>query len=452
MIGLKNEFKSSSLEDWIAQLTKDLKGEDFSLLLRNDDVEEIAYSTYQHEESAQISQQTPGHFPFTRGLKTSSNDWSNGFFIDVTNEQVANKKALEVLMKGCDLLLFDLSSSNKTNFKALFEGIQFEFIKTQIVLGNSQQLDDLKSYFQQEVPSTITFNQDSFTLKSNVDLSNALLSELKQQQRFTFQMNGFAIQQAGATTWQELAYCLNEGHSAIVYLMENGFTIDEAAACVHFTVGIGSNYFFEIAKLRALKQNWASIIKAYQPAHNCSYNCVITAQIGFMNKSFKDPYTNLLRQTTETMSAAAGGVDAIIVHPYDECTNNGATILSERMALNISLILKEESYFNQVIDPLGGSYAIEDLTLKLAKKSWSVFQQLEEQGNFASIETKNTFVKSVQEKANQRLSNLQNGTSMLIGVTKFPNPQEVKENSFIAKTHAIGLKSINFETELIAVK
>ncbi|TXI83616.1 MAG: hypothetical protein E6Q38_03185 [Crocinitomicaceae bacterium] len=452
MIGLKNEFKSSSLEDWIVQLTKDLKGEDFSLLLRKDEIEEIEYSTFQHQESAEISSQVPGHFPFTRGLNTSSNDWSNGFSIDVQDEKVANKKALEVLMKGCDLLLFDLSSSSNTNFKTLFEGIQFDYIKTQIALANSEQFLDLKAYFQEEIPSTISFNQDSNSIKSNTALSEALISELKQQQRFAIQINGFAIQQAGATTWQEIAYCLSEGHSSIVFLMENGLTIDEAAACVHFTVGIGSNYFFEIAKLRALKQNWASVIKAYAPAHNCSFNCVITAQIGFMNKSFKDPYTNLLRQTTETMSAASGGAHAIVVHPYDACTSNGSSNLSERMALNMSLILKEESYFNQVIDPLGGSYAIEDLTTKIARKSWELFQQLEQNGGFEKEEIKQRFIDQIHLKAKLRMEELQTIRKIVIGVNKFPNPQEVKTNTFIAKTSAFGLNSINFETELNAVK
>jgi methylmalonyl-CoA mutase len=452
MIGLKNEFKSSSLEDWIVQLTKDLKGEDFSLLMRKDEIEEIEYSTFQHQESAEIYNQSPGQFPFTRGLNTTSNDWSNGFLIEVKNEQVANKKALEVLMKGCDLLLFDLSSSTNTNFKTLFEGIQFEYIKTQIVLANSDQFGDLKANFKGEIPTTITFNQDSNSFKSNTALSDVLVSELKQQQRFAIQINGFAIQQAGATTWQEIAYCLNEGHSAIVYLMENGLTIDEAAACVHFTVGIGSNYFFEIAKLRALKQNWASIIKAYEPAHNCSYNCVITAQIGFMNKSFKDPYTNLLRQTTETMSASSGGVHAIVVHPYDAYSSNGSSNLSERMALNMSLILKEESYFNQVIDPLGGSYAIEDLTSKIARKSWAYFQQLEQNGGFEKEQTKHHFIEQINQKAKLRLEELQTAAKIVIGVNKFPNPQEVKTNTFISKTSAFGLNSINFETELIAVK
>jgi methylmalonyl-CoA mutase len=452
MIGLKNEFQSSSLEDWIVQLKKDLKGDDFSVLLRNDTVEEIEYATFQHQDNAHFVAQSPGQFPFTRGLNTTSNDWSNGFTLVVESEKDSNTKALDVLMKGCDLLVFDLTSKTEINFDLLFNEIQFEFIKSQIKLENSKQLKGLQAFFNNAIPATISLNQDSFKITNDADLFSDLVVELKENQRFAIQVNAYAIQQAGATTWQEIAYCLSQGHHTLSLLMENGLSIDEAAACIHFTIGIGSNYFFEISKIRALKQNWASIIKAYQPNHNCSYNCFISAQIGFMNKSLKDPYTNLLRQTTETMAAASGGVDGLIVHPYDASSTHGSSNLAERMALNMSLILKEESYFNHVIDPLGGSYAIEGLTSKIASKSWESFQYLEQNGGFEIEKTKQHFIDQVRNKATLRIEEFRSISKILIGVNKFPNPQEVKPNEFSAKTSAFGLTTLNFENEIIAVK
>jgi methylmalonyl-CoA mutase len=452
MIGLKNEFQSSSLEDWIVQLKKELKGDDFSALLRNDTVEEIEYATFQHQDNTHFAAQSPGQFPFTRGLTTESNDWSNGFTLAVESEKDSNSKALDVLMKGCDLLVFDLTSKTEINFDLLFNEIQFEYIKAQIKLGNLKQLKGLKAFFNHSIPATISFNQDSFNLTHDTDLYADLVVELQENQRFAIQVNGYAIQQAGATTWQEIAYCLSQGNDTLSLLMENGLSIDEAAACIHFTIGIGNNYFFEIAKIRALKQNWASIIKAYQPKHNCSYNCYITAQIGLMNKSLKDPYTNLLRQTTESMAAASGGVSALIVHPYDVSSTNGSSNLAERMALNMSLILKEESYFNHVIDPLGGSYAIEGLTSKIGSKSWETFQYLEQNGGFEIEKTKQHFIDQVTNKAKLRIEEFRSISKIIIGVNKFPNPQEVKPNEFISKTSAFGLNTLNFENELIAVK
>ena len=183
MIGLKNEFKSSSLEDWIVQLKKDLKGEDFSVLLRNDKIEEIEYATFQHQESAHFSPQAPGLFPFTRGLNTNSNNWSNGFIIQVISEKESNTKALEVLMKGCDLLVFDLTTKQDINFEVLFNGIQFEYIKTQIKLADSNQLNGLKAYFKNTIPATISFNQDSFDITDDSKLFSELVYELKENQR-----------------------------------------------------------------------------------------------------------------------------------------------------------------------------------------------------------------------------------------------------------------------------
>ena len=128
MIGLKKEFASTSLESWIDQLKKDLKGVDFDKLLRKDALEDIEYSTFHHAESSKIESQSPGYFPFTRGLKTKSNEWNNGFKINVTSAETANAKSLDVLMKGCDLLVFDFNNSS-FNWGILFKGIQFKHIK-----------------------------------------------------------------------------------------------------------------------------------------------------------------------------------------------------------------------------------------------------------------------------------------------------------------------------------
>jgi methylmalonyl-CoA mutase len=122
------------------------------------------------------------------------------------------------------------------------------------------------------------------------------------------------------------------------------------------------------------------------------------------------------------------------------------------MALNMSLILKEESYFNHVIDPLGGSYAIEGLTSKIASKSWESFQYLEQNGGFEIEKTKQHFIDQVSNKAKLRIEEFRSISKIIIGVNKFPNPQEVKPNEFSAKTSAFGLNTLNFENELIAVK
>lgn len=450
MIGLKSIFPPSTLEDWIVQLKKDLKGEGFDKLLRKDEVEEINYPTYHHAESNQIIAQSPGEFPYTRGPKTTKNDWSNGHLIRVESVKSANQKALDLLMKGCDLLIFDIQNCSSNDWKSLFQEIQFEFIKVQLLIENKEQFESLQAYFGGVFPSTLRFNYDFIEMKDE-ELFLSMLEYSKKRQLSFCYVNGFSIQQCGATSWQEIAFCISTGHEYLVKLMQNGLTIDQAVACIHFSIGIGSNYFLEIAKIRAVKQVWASIIKEYSPLHANVYNCSISAQIGFMNKSLIDPHTNLLRQTTETMSASTGGVDSIIVHPYDSISENGTSTLAERMALNISLILKEESYFDGVIDPLGGSYAIEDLTQKIGMKSWELFQRLEEKGGIFSADTIEFFKNAVEQKAELRRHEIIENKKTLIGINKYRN-NAPETNNFKHVPDYLGMRKLIFERELIATK
>ena len=121
MIGLKNDFPSSSLSEWKIQLEKELKGADFSVLERNDLIEEIHYSTFQHAESSTILEQTPGTFPFSRGYQTTSNEWNIGQEINLTDAKTANTNALNLLMKGCNYLRFSLNDSVLNSLKIAFE-------------------------------------------------------------------------------------------------------------------------------------------------------------------------------------------------------------------------------------------------------------------------------------------------------------------------------------------
>jgi methylmalonyl-CoA mutase len=450
MIGLKKEFASTSMESWIDQLKKDLKGVDFDKLLRKDALEDIEYSTFHHAESSKIESQSPGYFPFTRGLKTKSNEWNNGFKINVTSAETANAKSLDVLMKGCDLLIFDFNNSS-FNWEILFKEIQFKHIKAQFTLRTKEQYLGLKEYFSDESPENIYFSFDYFHYSENVELFEILAEDFKSKQSPFLLIDGYSINQNGATTSQEIAFCISTAHEYIVQLMKKGYSIDQATACIHFSIGIGSNYFYEIAKIRALKQVWASVVKEYKPIHSCSYNCVITAQTGFINKSLADPYSNLLRQTTEAMSAISGGIESLVIQAYDAISEKGASILAERMALNISLILKEESYFDKVIDPLGGSYAIEDLTQKIAEKSWDLFQEIEGNGGIFNPNAKAILKNNISEKAALRLAQISSNEKILIGINKFQNPNPEK-NHFVGTENYLGMSNLIFERELTVDK
>ena len=267
-----------------------------------------------------------------------------------------------------------------------------------------------------------------------------------QQKRFCL-VNGFKIQQAGGTTWQEIAFCLSPGHEYLVKLMSNGLSIDQAAACISFNMGVGANYFYEIAKIRSFKKLWSKIIKAYSPQHECTYNVKINVQIGHLNKSLSDPYTNLLRQTTEAMAASLSGVDSITVVPYDYYSTEKPTVLSKRMAINISTILKEESYFSKVVDPTGGSYSIETLSRIIGEKAWAYFQIMDDNGGIFESEVLQKLKTDITEKREQRISSFNAGKTVGIGMNKYPNPDAVS-GEWIRITEYLGIDALVLEMEL----
>jgi len=416
-----DDFKKGNKEEWEAQLISDLKGKDPSLLQVDDHIEGLQFSTYYHAEDLLKNNETPETFPYTRGMYDVDNAWKNGVLLSIENEVEVSSKALNALNSGADLLIFD-SSLKETNWDQVLQSIELEYIETQFVVHTKEEYSALRKQLG-KTGSTVHFSIDFLHQKWPEDFFTSVAEDFRDNQVPFCAVNGYKVQQCGANTSQEIAFSLASGHEYLVRLMDLGFTVDEAAACIAFKIGVGAKYVLEIGKFRALRQAWSKIIEAYSPAHSSSYNCRITAVVGHLNKSLADPYTNLLRQTTETMSALASAVDGIVVLPYDHFSKTGSSGLSERMALNISSILKEESFLDKVIDPLGGSYSLENITQKIGEKAWAYFQELEQHGGIVA-ENAQLFLRSEIEKCRAtRLHLLQNGTDVLIGVNKYPDPK-----------------------------
>ena len=433
------EFNPVGKEEWIEKIHADLKGKDPSLLDHHDTIEELDFSCVYHV-SDQTKHETPGGFPFTRGLKTKLNDWKNTAFVQVMDEKEANSKILHFLMSGADGLWIVAKKKN-INWKVVLNEVQLEHIDAQFSVNSIKDVEaiqEIASY----TSNSVHFNFD-FLANSDFKLSDFVSIYKSNQQRFAL-VNGFGIQQSGGTTWQEVGFCLNAGHEYLVQLMDEGLSIDEASACIGFHIGIGSNYFYEIAKIRSLRALWAKIIQAYSPEHKCSHNCSITAVIGHTNKSLSDPHTNLLRQTTEIMSALCAGVENIVTLPHDLYSDQGITEISERMAINIPLVLKEESYFDKVIDPLGGSYTLETLTDMIGKKSWKQFQSLEGSGGLFNIGTLDTFKGEIRSKRSLREKAFLAGELLLIGINNYSNPEPVLSNWLTIPTY-LGMDALNYE-------
>lgn len=444
---LFSEFPKVSKEEWEEKLKKELKGADFtSSLTRNDEIEELVFPTYTHESDKTKSIEIPGEIPFTRGFSTKNNDWNIAATITVFDEKEANLKALDLLMTGCNSLVFDFQNE-KVDLSVLFESIGFEYIETHFKFTSFELFSKIHTYFLDKPSAHILYRLDFLNTSLKKEFTQ-FATELKNTiVRFCW-IDAFSFQQCGATILQEISFALASGHEQLVDLMKNGYSIDQAAASIHFSFGVGSTYFYEVAKIRAFRKLWNQIVQAYKPIDSNAVICPIMAEIGWTNKSLKDPYTNLLRQTTELMSVVSGGIQTALVHPYDEKSTQGSSELAARMAINCSLILKEESYFDKVIDPFGGSYSIEQLTEQIAEKAWKKFQEIEKNGGITAEKSIQLIQNEVKTKIDLKLEKIKSGKQVMIGINKFPNPQ-VETNSWLPTTSFFGLEQCIFENEFI---
>lgn len=183
----------------------------------------------------------------------------------------------------------------------------------------------------------------------------------------------FGINDSGSETIFELALALAAGHHSLVQLMDEGFSIDQAAAMISFKIGVNGTYLIEVCKWRVFRKLWATIIEAYEPVNSCSVNTRITANLSTWNKTVIDVDGNLIRQAAESMAAAIGGADSILIPPFD----HRESARSARLARNIHHLLKGESWMSHVKDPVAGSYFFEELSVQLADEVWQNFQKLD---------------------------------------------------------------------------
>ncbi|NMC41124.1 MAG: methylmalonyl-CoA mutase small subunit, partial [Bacteroidales bacterium] len=236
---------------------------------------------------------------------------------------------------------------------------------------------------------------------------------------------------AGSDTVQELAFGLSMGNEYIAALAARGISSDLALSRLKFGFGTGSNYFFEIAKLRAARLLWSVIAGKWEPHDTACTRMCIHSRTTRWNKTIFDPWVNMLRTQTEAMSAVIGGADSLTVEPFDTVFREPQEF-SERIARNQQLLLKEEAYFSKVADPGGGSYYIGQLTRILAENAWRLFVETENRGGFLAALKDGFIQQKIKETASARRKNIAARKEVLTGTTQYPLPDESIPEGFSA--------------------
>ncbi|MEG1573043.1 MAG: methylmalonyl-CoA mutase family protein, partial [Bacteroidales bacterium] len=234
-----------------------------------------------------------------------------------------------------------------------------------------------------------------------------------------------------------------------LYLLNNaGFAIEDITPRMSINLAAGSNYFMEIAKIRACRLLWATIVTQYAADKKEAARIFIHSTSSTWNKTLYDPFVNMLRTTTETMSSAIGGADSISVLPFDS-TFQASDEFSDRIARNQQIILKEESFMDKIADPAAGSYYIENLTESIAQYAWSNFKAIEEMNGFAKAYEAGFIQDQVQASANQRDMDMATRKIFVLGTNQYPNLNEtvmdkihLQKEACTCKTQAHPYKSI----------
>jgi methylmalonyl-CoA mutase len=444
---LFDQFPPVTTMEWMNKINVDLKGVDFNKKLvwkTNEGFEVKPFYRMEDVENLLYINTLPGEFPFLRGTKIRDNNWSVRQNIEVSDYSAANRKALDILMKGIDSIGFiiaDPESVNENNFKTLLQDIHIEIIEINFLCNGKAKeiLDQIINIVNERgldrsmlhgaieadplgrlmLKGTLCIPVEAgFDYLSSFTGSAAVLPNFR-----TIHLNASHFNNAGSDIVQELAFGISMGSEYLTQLTERGLNAEFAASKIRFSFGIGSNYFPEIAKLRAARLLWSVITRGFCTSESENIRMDIHCVTSEWNKTVYDPYVNMLRTQTEAMSAIIGGTDSLTVEPFDIVFRHPDEF-SERIARNQQLILKEESYFDKVADPAAGSYYIENLTSLIADSAWKLFLEIDEKGGFISSLKSGFIQKKLSESASRRKNDVATKKSILLGTNQYPNTME----------------------------
>lgn len=445
---LFTDFKPVSAIEWEEKVISDLKGAENTKKLIWKTLEGFEVMPYYRlKDLKTLGNQDilPGQFPFIRGNHSKQNDWNIRQDIKVSDVAVANKKALDILMKGVNSLGFILDENTKptlADIEKLCENIfadavelnfishpySFEIVEIVNQLVKKYNRDFEKIYgsvdFDPLGKFALTGNFEQ-PAKEGFDLSAKMIKAAKNLPYFkVITINAKNFHNAGSSSSEELAFALAQGVNYLTQLTERGLSINEIAPRILFQFAIGGNYFMEIAKLRTARMLWAKIVKAYGPVDDSVTRMFIHSTTSNWNKTVYDPFVNLLRTTTESMASAIGGSDTLTVNPFNAIYEE-PTEFSERIARNQQLLIKEESYLDKVADPAAGSYYIENLTSSLAQQSWKLFLEVQEKGGFLEAFRQGFIQDKIKETAQKRDLNMTLRKEILLGTNQYANGGEI---------------------------
>jgi methylmalonyl-CoA mutase len=405
---LFSEFNFVSSKQWKQQIQYELKGADYNETLVWESPEGIKVKPFYHSDEFEATLATPS--------KNSFSILQNIFVHDVKK---SNERAINTLNRGAESIRFTVENESisiddlmrnlpleKTTYTFYLPFLSIDFVTK---LNDFASNNNANFIIQIDPIGQLCKDGNWF---ENLESDFEKLNTISKLTVPTININAGNYQNAGANIVQQLAYTLAHAN-------EYFNRIPSINQPITIEVSVGTNYFFEIAKLRALRLLFSTLAAEY----NHNFDCHIITTPTKRNKTIYDYNVNMLRTTTECMSAILGGANAISNLPYDNLYHKDNEF-GDRIARNQLLVLKHESYFDKVNNAADGSYYIENLTQQLAEKALELFKDIEKNGGLITLLIDGTIQRKISESAQKEQELFDNGKEILLGTNKYPNKND----------------------------
>ncbi|NOX17285.1 MAG: hypothetical protein GXO87_03265 [Chlorobi bacterium] len=471
-LSFKEDFPPQTYDDWKEKIIADLKGADFEKKLITKTYEGISLQPiYSRVDLAKVKakEDFPGFADFLRNKNAAgyfSEEWaiaqkyssaekgesklllykalSNGqncitlpldYFSktgtypigefsnagEIMGISVFSLDGLEKALLGLDVKKFQLSVDSG------FSPLPFYFFLKSYLAKNEIPAAEVKGTLgadplvflllegKMEISLESVFDEIELTIKDLAEAGSPMRA---------VSIGGNAFTDAGASAVEELAFVLSAANEYVYRLSERGLSINEISKRMQLNFGTGPFFFMEIAKLRAARFLWSKLIEEYGGSEEARKVFIHAATANY-NLSYYDAHANILRGTTETFSAIAGGANSVETHPFDKRIKR-TNEFSSRVARNTQIVLKEETHLDKIIDPAGGSYYVETLTEEVAKAAWDLFKEIEIEGGFLEAVKKGTIQKRISETREKRSADFKMRKTTLVGTNKYVNTKAEK--------------------------
>jgi methylmalonyl-CoA mutase len=466
------KFPKKSLDDWQSLASKECRGQSPEELAWNTPEGIAVKPLYTAEDLEGLAHldSLPGLAPFVRGPRATmyaGRPWTVRQYAGFSTAEESNafyRKNLEAGQTGLSVA-FDLAThrgydsdhprvvgdvgkagvaiDSIADMKILFDSIPLDEISVSMTM-NGAALPIMAMYITTAEEQGVAAEKLAGTLQNDIlkefmvrntyiyppapsmrIVSDIIAYTSANMPRFNpISISGYHMQEAGATCAQELAYTIADGIEYVRAAIDSGLDVDAFAPRLSFFFGIGMNFFMEVAKLRAARLLWSTLMaEKFSPKNSRSLMLRTHCQTSGVSLTAKSPYTNIMRTTIEAMAAAFGGTQSLHTNSFDEALAL-PTEFSARIARNTQLVLQEETGITSVVDPLAGSYYVESLTDELAKEARKLIDEVEEMGGMTRAVESGMPKIRIEEAAARRQARIDRGEETIVGVNKYRLSEE----------------------------